>query len=260
MWPDHEHEFANHGLQVPHGQVYRAGRGGTLQRDVTGDVSEGVERHDLMEVDLVDLDTVDAGFGSRQRLEDSQGATPDGWLEFRRVHQLTNVASGARGALRSCNVTVIRLARSSARLHRRRRKNHRTEAPGRPGPGRTPTTGRRLSARRAAHRWLRRPARPATSPTPQPPSCPGCWLPLARTAGHPHPHPPQPGPDRLREARRATGKLATPDSISKRPTISIPRPSLTHPGSTVTGFNRNQRRRTCLARSLRPARSAGSAT
>jgi hypothetical protein len=39
--------------------------------DVTGDVSDGVERHDLMEVDLVDLDTVDAGFGSRQRLEDS---------------------------------------------------------------------------------------------------------------------------------------------------------------------------------------------
>jgi hypothetical protein len=53
---------------VPHGQACRAGRGGTLQRDVTGDVSDGVERHDLMEVDL---DTVDAGFGSRQRLEDS---------------------------------------------------------------------------------------------------------------------------------------------------------------------------------------------
>ena len=70
---------------MPHGRVYRAGRGGTLQRDVTGDVSDGVERHDLMEVDLVDLDTVDAGFGSRQRLEDSQGATPDGRLEFRRV-------------------------------------------------------------------------------------------------------------------------------------------------------------------------------
>lgn len=56
---------------MPHGQACRAGRGGTLQRDVTGDVSDGVERHDLMEVDLVDLDTVDAGFGSRQRLEDS---------------------------------------------------------------------------------------------------------------------------------------------------------------------------------------------
>jgi len=36
----------------------------------------------ILEVDLVDLDTVDAGLGSRQRLEDNLVATPDEWLEL----------------------------------------------------------------------------------------------------------------------------------------------------------------------------------
>lgn len=73
----------------------------------TDDVSNGIDSTDFVEVDLVDGETVDSGFGFAEDLEDATGGSFDGSWDFSFVDELEDLDEAAMIVIVSLFVCVV---------------------------------------------------------------------------------------------------------------------------------------------------------